>query len=81
MKFCLEYAASPVDHIRGLFESIRRNFKDLRSAGILKALKEVYDFRNTYVAHPEKDLRDIEETRTALKQWISLIALLNAKRS
>lgn len=79
LKFCLEYTASPVDHIRGLFESIRRNFKDLRSAGTLKALTEVYDFRNTYVAHQEKDLKDIEETRTALKQWISLIALLNAR--
>ena len=81
LKFCLEYVASPVDHIRGLFESIRRNFKDLRSAGTLKTLTEVYDFRNRYVAHQERELKDIQETRTALKQWISLIAMLNAKCS
>jgi len=81
LKFCLEYETSPVDHIRGVFECIRRNFRDFRAAGILKLLTEVYDFRNTYVAHQDAELKDIEETRAALKKWVTLIVLLNSKAS
>lgn len=81
LKFCLEYEDSPVDHIRGVFEFIRRNFRDFRATNVLKLLTEVYDFRNTYVAHQDEELKDIEETRSALKKWISLIVLLNAKVS
>jgi type III restriction enzyme len=81
LKFCLEYESSPPDHLRGVFETIRRNMKDFRASGIAKLLTEVYDFRNTYVAHQDAELKDIEETRSALKKWISLIVLLNAKAS
>lgn len=58
---------------------IRRNFRDFRAAGILKILAEVYEFRNTYVAHQDEELRDVEKTRAALKTWINLLCLLHAQ--
>ncbi|MBI2439742.1 MAG: hypothetical protein HYV35_00025 [Lentisphaerae bacterium] len=79
LKFCLEYESSPVDHIRGIFEFIRRNFRDFRATGTLKSLKEVYDFRNTYVAHQDVELRDVATTRDALKKWIALLLLLHPR--
>jgi type III restriction enzyme len=76
LKFCLEYAESPGGQIGGVFESIRQNFSDLNGGGLLPLLGDVYDFRNTFVAHQEKELKDVGETRKALKKWIDLIVWL-----
>ena len=76
LKFCLEYAESPTDNIGGVFASIRKNFRPLRGTGLLKLLNEVYDFRNTYIAHQEKNLTDVNEARGALKKWVELVVRL-----
>jgi len=76
LKFCLEYATSPADKIGGVFASIRKNFKRIDGGLLLPLLTDVYDFRNTYVAHQEKDLNDIGMTRGALKTWIGFIVEL-----
>jgi len=76
LKFCLEYAESPSDHVRGVFESIRLNSRDLRGTGLVKHLAEVYAFRNTYVAHQDKELTDREEARKAPKTWVDLVVRL-----
>jgi type III restriction enzyme len=76
LRFCLEYAQSPADHARGVFESIRRNFRDLRGKGLLGLLTDVYTFRNTYVAHQDKELTDREEARRALGKWVALVVRL-----
>ena len=78
LKFCLDYADSQRDQIGGVFESIRGNFRDFRGGGLLALLGDVYEFRNTYVAHQDKDLKDVEEARKALKQWIGLTVQLEA---
>ena len=78
LRFCLEYAGSPADHIRGVFESIRKNFRDLRGAGLLPLLTEVYEFRNKYVAHQDEELKDVTIARAALKKWIELVVKLEA---
>jgi len=78
LRFCLEYAESAADHARGVFEAIRRNFRDLRGTGLLKLLTEVYAFRNTYVAHQDKELTEREEARAALRKWVDLLVRLEA---
>ncbi|MDP2267855.1 MAG: hypothetical protein Q8K46_01685, partial [Deltaproteobacteria bacterium] len=35
-----------------------------------RMIKEIYDFRNTYVAHQEKELTDKEKAQAALKRWV-----------
>jgi type III restriction enzyme len=76
LKFCLEYAESSVDGIGGLFASVRKRFADLRGSGLLKLVSDVYDFRNTYVAHQEQELKDLQATREALKKWVVLVTRL-----
>ena len=78
LRFCLEYAESPPDHAKGVLASIRRNFRDLRGTGLLRLLADVYEFRNTYVAHQDKELTDRELARQALKKWIDLVTRLEA---
>lgn len=78
LKFCLEYARSSPDGIKGVFDSIRRRFSDLFGDGLRELLGEVYDFRNTYVAHQEKELKDVGESRKALKKWIDLVVWLES---
>ncbi len=76
LRFCLEYADSPTDHVGGVFESIRKNFRDLRGTELLQLLREVYDFRNKYVAHQDEELKDAAVARAALKKWIELVVML-----
>jgi type III restriction enzyme len=78
LKFCLEYAESPDAELGGVFSSISRNFDVLKNTGISGLLGEVYDFRNTYVAHQKKELNDPKETRSALRKWIDLLIRLHA---
>ena len=78
LRFCLDHAESQADHACGVFESIRRNFRDLRGTGLLQLLTQVLDFRNTYVAHQDEELKDLDQTREALKKWIKLIERVEA---
>jgi type III restriction enzyme len=72
----LEYADSPADGIGGLFASIRKNFRDLRASGLLQMVAAVYDFRNTYVAHQDEELKDAEKARKGLKDWLKSVVRL-----
>jgi type III restriction enzyme len=74
--FCIEYENPKSESLKGVFESIRKNFHNLKDSNFLRLLKKAYDFRNTYVAHQDKELNNIEVTRGALKEWIALIVLL-----
>ena len=78
LRFCLEYAESPDEDLGGVFVSIARRFSTLANTGLSDLLGEVYDFRNTFVAHQKKELKDAQQTRVALKKWISLLARLHA---
>jgi len=76
LRFCLEYAESRADHVGGVFESIRKNFRDLCGSGLLTMLSTVYDFRNKYIAHQDEELTDVGLARLALKQWVELLVRL-----
>jgi type III restriction enzyme len=78
LRFCLEYAESPADGIGGVFASIRKNFTDLRRNGLSALVDDVYSFRNTCVAHQEKELTELELARGALKKWVDLVVHLEA---
>ncbi len=76
LRFCLEYARSNDDGLGGIFATIRKEFGGHEKSRIFDSLSAVYDFRNTYVAHQGKELKDLEIARKALKDWILLILLL-----
>ena len=46
---------------------------------MLQQVKQLYEFRNTQVAHHEKDLRDKVETETQLKLWIEVLGTIRLR--
>lgn len=67
---CMEYALNDNRKIGGIYESIRKKFKIGGSRNALASVKAINDFRNTYIAHSEKELRDGKLTENELKRWI-----------
>ncbi|MBI4667473.1 MAG: DEAD/DEAH box helicase family protein [Nitrospinae bacterium] len=74
---CMEYALNDSRKIGGAFESIKKKFKVSGSREVLDAVKAVNDFRNTYVAHSEKELLDSKLAGKELKTWIEGLALIS----
>ena len=61
---------------RGVFKAIRESFCLPASRKLLDRLTAVNDFRNTYVAHHEKELNDKTLTERSLKHWVETLVLL-----
>ena len=74
--FCLEYASKDTEPLPGIFAAIRERFSDLRGKDTLELVRRYYDFRNTYIAHEGKELKDFEVARTALRNWADTLQSL-----
>ena len=70
LSFCLDYGRQTDHPVGGVFGSIRKHFSRFNDSEFHRLIEELRDFRNTYVAHQEKDLTDREKAQTALIQWI-----------
>jgi hypothetical protein len=57
--------------------SRRSRFADLADTELSPLLSQVYEFRNTYMAHQKKELTDRDEAEGALREWIQLILRLH----
>jgi hypothetical protein len=75
LQFCLDYARKDSEPLPGVFAVVRRRFAAVVS--LKPMIDEVYDFRNTYVAHVKAELKDLEVTRAALATWISALCQLH----
>ncbi|MCG6534621.1 MAG: hypothetical protein L7F78_08030 [Syntrophales bacterium LBB04] len=71
--FCLEYGNQEEQPVGGIFSSVRKQFARFCDPGFQRIIKEIYDFRNTYVAHQDKELMDRDKAKTALKVWIGAL--------
>ena len=69
LRWSLNYAKSPRQSFGGIFESIKNRFAPLASKEFIKQIEKINGFRNTYVAHQEQPLEDVEQARAALKEW------------
>ena len=67
--WCLEYTRKSRREIGGVFESVRKEFASLEQTDLLETIESIYDFRNKYIAHQDRELTDLELARTALKEW------------
>jgi len=76
LKWCLEYASSPKVAPGGVFLAIKDKFFDLAKGGLTETLNNIYDFRNQYIAHQEKELNDIDLARSSLTGWIDGLFVL-----
>lgn len=48
-----------------------------RAGDLLAAVTDINNFRNTYVAHQEKDLTDAKLAEKNLRQWIQVLRRLS----
>ena len=76
--FCLEYGKKDTEPLIGIFTTVREKFNDLAETDLEEKMKEYYNFRNTYVAHQEKTLDDIDIAKNALQTSIATLNVLYA---
>ena len=71
LRNCIDYALNDNTKITGVFEAIKNTFKVKGATDLLTVVTNINDFRNTYVAHQEKELTDVNLTREQLEKWIA----------
>src|SRR4030066_68295 len=57
--FCLDYSKMSKYEVGGVFEAIKKSFAEFSNTDLCEAVRAITDFRNTYIAHQEKELYDI----------------------
>ncbi|MBI5715697.1 MAG: DEAD/DEAH box helicase family protein [Chloroflexi bacterium] len=79
--FCFDYTKQGGLGVGGIFESVVKNFSRFNTLDLGERVAAIRNFRNTYVAHQEKELTDPKLARAEMAHWIEgLIALHNAKQ-
>jgi type III restriction enzyme len=71
LRSVLDYALNDNTKLTGVFEAVRTRFKVAGGRDLLTTVTRMNDFRNTYVAHQEKELTDQTMAEHHLKQWIA----------
>jgi len=71
LAFCLDYGRREDHYLGGVFRSVRERFFRLSGAGLYEIVDAIKEFRNTYIAHQEKELADGKEAHLALKIWVN----------
>jgi type III restriction enzyme len=80
LRDCMEYALNDNTKIEGVFEAVKVKLKVAGGRELLATVTRIYDFRNTRVAHQEKEISDPKETQQHLVGWIKgLKALTEAE--
>lgn len=78
LRSCFDFALNDNSDLDGVFNAVRDAFNLPGGKKLLERITAVNDFRNTYVAHPDKELTDKELVEQNLKHWISTLVLLRA---
>ena len=76
LKSCLDIAENSTDKVGGIFGAIREKFKFPSSHTLLNQITKVNEFRNTFVAHANKELDRKEMAEENLKLWVGTLARL-----
>lgn len=70
LSFCLDYAKNYNYDIGGVFEAIKKEFSGFNQTDIYEVVNEINAFRNTYIAHVEKELTNVEKAPKGLISWV-----------
>lgn len=76
LRMCMDYALNDKTHIGGVFEVIRVRFQIAGGRKRLELVKRIYEFRNTFIAHQEKELQDKKLAERELRVWIDGLSKL-----
>lgn len=77
LRSCLDYALNDTTELGGVFAAVRGAFRQPEARKMLGRINDVNDFRNTYVAHSDKELTDKALAERNLKSWVETLALLS----
>lgn len=77
LRSCLEYALNDQEKLTGVFEAMRKEFKVKGARDLLARVTEINDFRNTYIAHHEKELTNKNLAELELKKWIEGLSVIH----
>lgn len=70
LRDCMEYALNDNTKIEGVFQAVKTKFKVAGARNLLASIVAIYDFRNTRVAHQEKDVSNHREAEYHLIAWV-----------
>ena len=70
LRDCMEYALNDNTKIDGVFQVVKVKFKVAGAREMLATVTRIYEFRNTRVAHQEKEITDPKEAQQHLVGWI-----------
>lgn len=76
LRSCLDIAQRKDEGLAGVFAAVREQFNFPGADTLLKQITAVNDFRNTYVAHGEKELTDKAMAEENLRHWVATLARL-----
>jgi len=77
LRNCLEYTLQDSVNLGGVFSAVKSNFSFTGNEQMYKAIVRVNDFRNQYVAHQEKELKDKKQAEQELKHWVQALIIMS----
>ncbi|MCU0570830.1 MAG: DEAD/DEAH box helicase family protein [Oculatellaceae cyanobacterium Prado106] len=76
LRSCLDYALNDSSNIDGIFTALKARFQFQGARKLLEAITRINDFRNTYIAHQERELTDRALAEQELKLWIKALQVI-----
>lgn len=73
LRSCLDYALSDYTKLGGVFDAVGSGFKVAGGRTLLTMATSVNEFRNTYIAHQEKQLMDVQLVKRQLTSWVEAL--------
>jgi type III restriction enzyme len=80
LRSCMDFALNDNTKIDGVFKAITTAFRFEGSRALFDKIAAVNDFRNTYVAHAEKELRDGKLASQSLKSWVVALSAVASQQ-
>lgn len=77
LRNCLDFALNDKSKLGGVFEAVTTKFRVQGGRDLLALVENIYDFRNTVVAHQETQVTDPKRAERELKSWISGLRTLS----
>lgn len=76
LRSCLDYALNDTTQTDGVFAALHTQFRFQGGRKLLETITRINDFRNTYIAHQEKELTDRNLAEQELKIWIETLQII-----
>ncbi len=77
LRSCLNFAMNDNSRIEGVFLSVKNNFRISGGRELLSLVEDINEFRNTYIAHQEKELNDEKMAKKELRKWIEGLKIIS----